>query len=162
MCTAHTTAPQEDAPPPVGQRALVIKHSDSDDCIVGKPVVHGRLHVGELGVERVLGPGHMAGLVGSRDFDQRVGQIIGLKSHCHTYKWFHMCLVTIECWDLLQDADCDVRQCKPSELFQFGTFTQSSDCKSTLQVHTLQVHTLQVHTAGNFQAFGLQQSKGAR
>ena len=117
MCTAHATAPQEYAPPPVGQRALVVKHLDSDDCVVGEPVIHSRLHVGELGVERVLGPGHMAGFVGSRDLHQRVGQIIGLESHCYTYKWFHMRLVTILCWDLLQDADCDVKQSKPSELF---------------------------------------------
>ena len=70
----------------MGQRALVVKHLDSDDCIVGEPVIHGRLHVGELGVERVLGPGHMTRLVGGRDLHQRVGQIIGLKSHCHTCK----------------------------------------------------------------------------
>ena len=104
MCTAYAAASQEHTPPPVGQRALVVKHLDGDDCVVRKPVVHGWLHVGELGVERVLSPGHMTGLVGGRDLHQRVGQIIGLKSHCHTCKWFH------ERWGS-QDADCDVQQC---------------------------------------------------
>ena len=122
VCAAYSTASQQHAPPPVGQGALVVKHLDGDDCVVGQPVVHSRLHVGELGIQRVLGPGHMAGLVGSRDLHQRVGQIIGLKSHCHTCKWLHMC-VTIVCGGLLQDAEGDIQQCEPSEKITVATNT---------------------------------------
>lgn len=89
VCTAHTAASQENSAPPVGQRALVVIHLDGDDCVIGEPVVHCWLHVGELGVEGVLGPGNMAGLVGSRDFHQRVGQIVGLESHCYACKTLH-------------------------------------------------------------------------
>ena len=95
VCTAYSAAAQQHAPPPVGQRALVVKHLDGDDCVVGQLIIHGGLHVGELGVQRVLGPGHMAGLVGSRDLHQRVGQIVGLKSHCHTCKWFQACVTPL-------------------------------------------------------------------
>ena len=99
VCAAHTTAPQENTPPPVGQRALVVEHLNGDDGVVGEPVVHCWLHVGELGVEGVLCPGHMAGLVGSRDLHQRVGQIIGLERHCYACRTFHggvtICVLTI-------------------------------------------------------------------
>lgn len=84
VCTAHTTAPQQHTPPPVSQCPLVVKHLDCDDGIIGKLVIHGRLHVWKLGVEGVLGPGHMAGLVGSGYLHQRVGQVTGLEGHCYT------------------------------------------------------------------------------
>lgn len=99
--TAHTTASQQHTPSPVSQCSLVVKHLDCDDGVIGQLVIHGRLHVGELGVEGVLGPGDMAGLVRSRYLHQRVGQVAGLEGHGHTCSPSHSSAETCagaECW----------------------------------------------------------------
>ena len=87
---AHTACSQQHPPPSLADCAFVVKHPDCDDGVAGQLVIHGRLHVGELGIQGVLGPRNVVGSIDCRDLHQRVWQVIGLESHCHTCR-LHRC-----------------------------------------------------------------------
>ena len=85
VSAANTVASKQLPPPPLGQRALVVKQLEGDDCVAGQLVIHHGLCGRKLGVECVFGPGQVLGAAGCGHLHQGVGQIIGLKCHCYAY-----------------------------------------------------------------------------